>query len=171
MDRAQIRAPGEDMKAVEDEANGRVIGAADDLPGVAVVVNMPPPGERLIADADAAFSGELAQFMKIGSGAIQSGKRVGRNIAADEQLAAAELLHDIEFALCARECACALRLRHSLEITERLKSKNVQAETIHHAGHIARGAVKRQQIGLENFNRVETGGSDRFQLLGKAATQ
>ena len=44
------------MEAVENQADRRMIDVADQAPGIAMVEGMPPPRERLIADAHAAAS-------------------------------------------------------------------------------------------------------------------
>ncbi len=46
----------EDVEGVEDRADVPVVGPAHDLPGVAVVVDVAAPGQRLVADADAALA-------------------------------------------------------------------------------------------------------------------
>src|SRR5262245_35335190 len=68
--RREIGLAGERMKGVENETNGRMVRATHHLPGVAVIVNMAPPGQRLEADAQLAFGGALAEFMKIRRAAI-----------------------------------------------------------------------------------------------------
>ena len=91
------------MEGVEHEPDRRMVGAAHDLPGVAVVVDVPAPGERLEADAQAALRGPLAELAEIGGGAVDAAERIGRDVAAHEQEIAAELLHDVELALGAGE--------------------------------------------------------------------
>ena len=59
--RSVLRAS--DMEAVEHQADGRMVGAAHRLPGVAVVVDVAAPGQRLEADAQAALGGPLAQLV------------------------------------------------------------------------------------------------------------
>jgi hypothetical protein len=61
-DRVQRRALGEQVKAVENESGRGVRGAADDLPGVAIVAYVPAPGERLVADAQPTLRRPFAQF-------------------------------------------------------------------------------------------------------------
>jgi len=83
--RREIGLAGERVKGVEDETNGRMVRAAHYLPGIAVVVDMAPPSQRLEADAQLAFGRALAEFMKIGRAAINAAERVGRYVAANQQ--------------------------------------------------------------------------------------
>jgi hypothetical protein len=43
-DRVRVELASQGVETVEDQADGRVVGAADDLPGVAVVVDVAAPG-------------------------------------------------------------------------------------------------------------------------------
>ena len=65
----------ERVEAVEDEAHGGMVGPADDLPRVAVVVDEAPPGERLVADAQAPRRGPFAELAEIIRGAIDAAQR------------------------------------------------------------------------------------------------
>ena len=72
------------MEAIEDKPDVRVVGAAHDLPGIAVIVDMPAPGKRLLADLQPAFLGTLAQFAEVGGRPVDPAKRVRRDVGADE---------------------------------------------------------------------------------------
>src|SRR5437868_11424240 len=65
-DRRQRKARREDMEAVEDDADIRLVGTPDDLPGVAIVGDMPAPGERLESHPKTTRSGALAEFAAVG---------------------------------------------------------------------------------------------------------
>ena len=82
----------QDVEGVEDQPDRRVVGAAHDLPGVAVVVDVAAPGQRLEADAQAALCRALAELAEVGGGAVDAAERIGRDVAADQQEIAAELL-------------------------------------------------------------------------------
>src|SRR5215475_4574081 len=58
------------MEAVEHEADGRMIGAANDFPGIAVIVDMTPPGQRLESNFQAALGRAFAKFAEIGRRAV-----------------------------------------------------------------------------------------------------
>src|SRR3546814_12182172 len=103
-----------------------MFGAAHDLPGIAVVVDVSPPGKRLVADAQAAPRRALAQLVKVGGGPVDAAARQRRDAGADEHEIRAELLHKIELVLGAVERAFALRLGQALEIAERLEHRDLQ---------------------------------------------
>src|ERR1700746_2056613 len=65
------------METVENNADGGMIGAAHDLPGIAVVADMPAPGQRLIADAQAPRGSPLAKLAQVLRGAVDAAKRNG----------------------------------------------------------------------------------------------
>ena len=159
------------MKTVENDADRFVVGAPHDLPGVAVVVDVTSPGERLIADAQAARGGAFAQFAEIGGRAVDAAERGRRDIAADQHQVGLQFLHQVELALGAGEVAGALRLRHALEITEWLEGADRKPEIPAHLADVARAAAERQQIVLENLDGVEAGGGDRAQLFVERAAE
>src|ERR1700750_199950 len=98
-----------------------MIGAPHDFPGVAVVVDIAPPGQRLEADTQAPPGGALSELAQIVGGAVDAAKRVRRNVAADEQEIGAELFHQLELLLRPAERLGTLRFRQSFEIAERLQ--------------------------------------------------
>src|SRR5258708_37445781 len=116
------------METVENDPDRRMIGAAHDLPGVAVVVDMPAPGQRLVADAKTPRPRAFAEVVEIRRGAIDAAERGRLDAAADQKKVGAKLLHQVEFALGAHEAARALRLGHALEIAEPLERAESQAE-------------------------------------------
>src|SRR5437773_167643 len=109
------------VKAVEDDSDRFVIGAARDFPGVAVVADMTSPGQRLEADAQAARAGQFAELPEIRRGAINAAERGRRNIAADQQQIGLQFGHQVEFALGSCEVSGALRFGHAFEIAKRLE--------------------------------------------------
>ena len=83
--RREIGLARERVKGVEHETNGGMVRAAHHLPGVAVVVDMASPGQRLEADAQFALGRTLAELMKIRRAAIDAAERVRRDVAANQQ--------------------------------------------------------------------------------------
>src|SRR5262245_42724469 len=83
--RIEIGAARQHVKAVKHQSDRRMIGAADDLPGVAIVADMPSPGERLEANTNAPFCRSLAEVAEVGRGAVNAAEAIGRHIAADHQ--------------------------------------------------------------------------------------
>ena len=120
-----------------------MIGAADDLPGIAVVVDVPAPGERLVADAQPALCSSFAELVEVGGRAVDPAERDRRDVGADQHQVGAELLHHVELALGAVEGAAALRLGQPLEIAERLEQGDLEARVAHHAPDV-RGRCRRK---------------------------
>ena len=166
-DRLEIGLAGEDMEGVEHEPDRLVVGAAHRLPGIAVVADVAPPGERLEADPHAVARRALAERAKIGRGAIDAAEALRRHVGADEKEIAAELGHQVELALGAGENAFAAHRRHALEVAERLEGDDLEPEIGDPLAHVGRRAVERQQIGLEDLDALEAGGRNGVELLGQ----
>ena len=75
-DGGDIDLPSQRVKGVQDQADRLVVGAAHDFPGVAVIIDMPPPGQRLVADAQAAPRRPFAQFAEILGGPIDAAEGI-----------------------------------------------------------------------------------------------
>ncbi len=84
-DGVQVGAARENMKTVEHEPDRWMIGAAHDLPGIAVVVDVAAPGQRLESYSQAALGGALAELAEILGSAVDPAERVGGYIAAHHQ--------------------------------------------------------------------------------------
>jgi hypothetical protein len=78
-DAGRVDAAGEAMKAVENEPNVWMLGASHDLPGISMIMDIPPPGERLVADAQSALLCQVPQLMKVLCGAIDPAERLRGN--------------------------------------------------------------------------------------------
>src|SRR5262245_26780874 len=169
--RLEIRLAGVSVKAVENKPDRRVVGAPDDFPGIAIIVDVTPPGERLEANAQAALRCPFAKLVKICRTAVYAAKGVRRNVAADQQRITAELLHEVEFALGAIECALTLRLRHAFKVAERLKGDCTQSPVGHFSGDVSRRAVIRKQVAFKNFDTAKAGCRNRRQLFAQAAAE
>jgi hypothetical protein len=65
-----IDAARECVKAVEDQPDIWMIGAAHDFPCIPVIENVPPPGKRFVADFEATLCCALPEFAKIGRRAV-----------------------------------------------------------------------------------------------------
>ncbi|MGY4346873.1 hypothetical protein ACVWXM_003340 [Bradyrhizobium sp. GM7.3] len=157
------------MKAVEDDTDRGVIGAPHDLPGIAVIVDVASPGQCLVADAQRPFGRALAKLAKIIRGAVDAAERGRRHVGADQQQIGAELLHQVELAFGAGKVSRTLRLRHAFEIAERLKRTDLEIEVPAELCDVARTCAERQQIVLENLDRVESGGCDGAELFVESA--
>src|SRR6202171_6265116 len=107
------------MKTVENDTDRFVVGASHDLPCIAIIVDMPSPGERLEADAQTAPGSQLAEITKIGGGPIDSSERGRGKIAAEQQQVGLQFLHHVEFAFGSRKIAGGVRLGRALGISAR----------------------------------------------------
>ena len=165
------QATGQNVPAVENDADPGVVGAANDLPGVAVVEDVTAPGQRLEAHLDAEAVGDAAQIAQVVRRPVDAAEAERRDVGADEDGASAQIVHQSEFALRPFETTGALRLGHSLEIAKRLEGDDLEAVVAHHRGDLGGSALVRKHVGLENLDAFETGRSDRGQLLGQAAAQ
>ena len=145
-----------------------MIGPANDLPGVAMVVDVAPPGQRLVADAQTASCRTFAKFAEIIRGAVDPAERKGRDVGANQHQIGAELLHDVELALGAVEGAATLWFRHALEVAEWLEERDRQAGVAHHPPDLARRSVEGQEVVLENLDAVEARRGDRVELLARS---
>src|SRR6516164_105588 len=97
------------------------IGAANDFPGIAVVVDMAPPGQRLESNFQAALGGAFAKFAEIGRRAIDAAARFRRDIATHEQRGATKLLHQIELSFRTIKGAPPLRIGRAFKVAKRLE--------------------------------------------------
>jgi hypothetical protein len=57
-----------------------MVGTAYRLPGVAVVIDVTSPGERLEADTHAVAARALAERMEVGRGAIDAAEALRRHV-------------------------------------------------------------------------------------------
>src|SRR5258708_23232224 len=120
------------------------MGPQHDFPGVAIVVDVASPGQRLEADTQAAPGGKLAELTKIRRGAIDAAERAGGNIAAHEQQIGSQFLHQVQLAFGPRKIAGALRLGHALEIAKPLERANLNAEIAAEVSPLAPASGVRQ---------------------------
>ena len=149
-----------------------MIGAAHDFPGVAIVVDMTAPGERLEADAQASRRRQRAEFAKIRRRAIDAAQRCGRDIAAHQQQVGAELLHQVEFPRGALEIPSALRLGGMPSKSRKGWNAEIfRPRSAQKRADVARRAVEGEKIGLEDFDRGEAGVRDGAQLFIERAAE
>ena len=159
------------MEAVDDEAERRVIGVLHDVPGLAPSVDVPAPGEGLVADAQPAFRGALGHLGEVGGGARGVVDGGGLDVAADQDEIGAERLHDVELALGAVEIAGAQRIGRRLEIAEGLEDRDGEAEPVGDRAHVGGGAGEGQQVVLEDLDGVEADGGGRLELFRQGAAE
>ncbi len=170
-DRLEIGPAREDVEGVEHEPDRGMVGAAHRLPGIAVVVDVTPPGERLEPDPHAVALGALAERVKIGSRAIDAAEALRRHVGADEKQVAAEFAHQLELALGAGEDALAALGRHALEVAKRLEGDDLEPEIGDPPAHVGGRAVERQQVGLEYLDAPKPRGRDGLELFREIAAE
>ena len=148
-----------------------MIGPLDDVPGVFPGVDVPSPGQRLVPDAKAAPGGAFRHFGQIGSrpDIVVDGARL--HVAAHQHQIGAQLLHDVELALCAIQVAYPDILRHRLEVAEGLEDGDLQPEPFGDAPDIGWRPVIGQQVVFEDFNAIEPDGGGGLQLLRQGAAE
>ena len=170
-DAVRVEAARKRVKAVEDQADAGVVGAAHDLPGIAVIADMASPGQRLVSHPDSPLRGPDPKFVEVGCTAVDAAERMRRDGGADQHEVRPEVCHDVELAHGAVESLGAERLGQSLEITERLKQADRHAAVAHHLAHVARRMVEGHEILLEDLDAVEAGTGDRGDLVGQVAAE
>ena len=168
LDQEDLVAPGSTRIAVDGQScargcgscrgsgRSRMIGAPHDLPGVAVVADMAAPGQRLEADAEAALGRALAELVEIGGGAIDAAERGRRDVASRSASGRCRAP--------ASGRTCARRGRSRAPVAARACPRNrgtagmcrSRARDRGTAAPLARTAVERQQIVLENLDRVRS---------------
>ena len=119
-DAGRVIAQRKRVKAVENQAEVRVVCAPDDRPRLAIAIDHPAPGQRLVADAQIALRGALGKFMKLCRCPLLIRDDVGGRIGAHQHHWRAQRLHHVELALGAVEVAPEGGLRSPFEIPKRL---------------------------------------------------
>jgi hypothetical protein len=132
---------------------------------------MPAPGQGFVADAQTVAVGAFGHLPQVGRRAGGVVDRCGLYVGTDQHEVGAEGLHRVELAFRAVEVAGPLRLRHRLEVAERLKDRDAKAEVRAHAPHLGRATVEGKQIVLEHLDGVEAGRRRGFELVRQRARQ
>ena len=161
------QAQREDVEAVEDDADGRVVGAAHDLPRVAVVADMPAPRQRLETDADARLGGEIAQLPQVGGGAVDAALGQRRDVRADQEALRAEPPGEVQLAPGAVEVPAPVRLGHPLEVAHGLERGDLHAEIPDLVGDLLGRAVRGDDVGLEELDALEARAGDGVELVAQ----
>ena len=93
------------MEAVDDQAECGIVGRLHDAPGMSPSVDVAAPGQRLVADTQAAPPARSAIAREVGGGARIIIDRGGMDVAAHQHEIGAECLHDVELAFGTIEVA------------------------------------------------------------------
>ena len=164
VDGAGRNAAGERVEAVEYQPQRGVIDIAHQRPGFAVVIDMTPPGQRFVTDAQAPARGAFPGFSEIRQHPPPVGIGLRGTAGADQQQVRAEFLHRVELALQPVESAAALGVRQAFQIAERLEHRAGKAQVGHQRGHLAGGKMGGKQVVLEDLRAVVARRGDRPQL-------
>ena len=171
-DGVEVGLARQGVEAVEHEADRGMIGAAHDLPGVAVVVDVPAPGQRLEADAQAARCAARSPSSRRSAAARSMPPRQsGETLEQTSRRSVPSSCITSNLRSARGEGARALSAGHAFEIAERLEGDDVEAEIGAHLADVGGRAVEGQEIVLENLDAVEPGGGDGLELLAQAAAQ
>ncbi|MNH08622.1 hypothetical protein D3C79_680440 [compost metagenome] len=114
------------MKTIEDHPKIWMICRLDDIPDLFPGVDMPPPGQRLVTDAQIARPSALGQQAQIVDQHLALTQRVNCDVTAHQHQIGAQLLHQVELALGTIEVARQAITTAAFEVTERLKQCDCQ---------------------------------------------
>ncbi|MNZ60154.1 hypothetical protein D3C78_782160 [compost metagenome] len=159
------------MEAVEQHAQCRMIGLADDVPHLLPGVHMTAPGKRLVADTQPAITGALGQLAEVVDEDLLVAQRIRHHVAADQHQVGAKLLHQVELPFGAVEVLLQAIPAAALEIAERLEQRDGDAEIGAHLPNLARAAGVVEKVVLEDLHAVETGGGNGFEFFRQGAAQ
>ncbi len=118
----------EDVKAVQTGTERRMVDALDDLPRMAVRVDVGTPRERLVGNLLAVLGrqfGESSELLCQLTVVVTCGRQ-GRG--AHQECLAPQLIHELEFALHSNKIPSKLGLVHRVEVAERLIQIEGQAQ-------------------------------------------
>ena len=164
-DSGRVRAAGQDVEAVQTQAEGRVIGPANDLPRALVGVDVGAPGERLVGDPHPAPLGGLRQETQLLGDLVVVVDRVRRDRRADQDQVGAELLHHVELALGASQVRHHLLGADVVEVAERLVQVDRQPEVGAARADLDGRSRRGHQVRFEDLDAVEPGASRRGELV------
>ncbi len=146
---------GQDMKAVETQAERTMVGMPDDPPGVCVGVDEPAPRQRFVRDAQAALVGPIGQGVQLLGGEVVVVHRVSGYGRAGEHCRYPELFQHVELALGSAQVGLEQLGRDRLEVAERLVYVDVEAPPFTFLPHSSGGPRRRDEVILEDLDPVE----------------
>ena len=170
-DPGRVVAQSQRMEAVDDEAERRVIHRLYDPPRMRPALHMPAPAECLIPHAQSPGGGAFRHRPQVGTGPGVVVQRRHVRVAAHQHQIRTQRLHDVELAFCPVQVAGARRLRHRLEVAERLIEFDREAEVFGNPAHVGGRAVKAQQVTFHDLHTVEPDRRRGLKLVGQRAGQ
>ena len=170
-DGRRVVAQREGVEAVQDQAQVRVVGPPDDVPGLAEARGVSAPGQRLIAHAQVAAGGALGQRVQLGGGQVWIVGGVRQGVGAAQHQGRAQFLHQVELALGALQGAGESDVGQAFHVAQGLVEVDRQSQIRRDAAQLGRRALEMDEVGLEQFDAVEAGGRDGLQLLAQGAAE
>ncbi len=152
------------VETVQDDAEIGAVGLAHDIPGRRPILDAPPPGERLVADAESVLMRRIGEFGEVLRGAMGIVDRLGRDVGAQAEQPRPQFVHQVELAGGALEIARADRIGHCFEVAHRLQSSDFQPEVGRHRARVARLAAEERQVILEDLDSAKPSLRSRGEL-------
>jgi hypothetical protein len=162
---------GQDVEAVEADAECRVSGTAHDPPRVLVAVDVPAPCQCLVGDAQAAFTGTCREQVQLLGREIVVVDGVRRHRRAHQHGVHAQFGHDVELVLGAAQVGGQHVRWHRFEVAERLVQVDAQTEAGAALPDLRRTAAVGEQVVLEQLDAVEARLCGRGQFVVQRAGQ
>ena len=160
-----IDLAGQSVKAVQNKPNIIMVGALDNVPSVPVIVDMTSPGQCFVTDAQPSFFRARSEFVKVCCCALGAANRLGMAGRANQHKICAQFLDQVKFVFCAIESLCAQRIGQALKITKGLKNCDFKSHRSDHLPNFARIGVLGDEVLLKNFQPMESGSCDCFELF------
>src|SRR5213075_147457 len=148
--RGDLSTVGDRMVRVDAQAEIGAVGVLDDFPRLRPEIDVPPPGKRLVGDADAERQGEHGEFLQVLLQQLGLAGRVRRIGGASEQHPRAERAAHLEHALRDVDLVGMQVAREAFEVAQHLESGDAQPARAH------RGDCRRLAVGMaDDIGRVQ----------------
>ncbi|MNO97563.1 hypothetical protein D3C76_892740 [compost metagenome] len=170
-DGARVTLERQGVETVEQYAEARMIGLADNVPHLLPGIDVTTPGQRFVTDTQASRAGAFGQQAQIVDQNLFITDGVGRGVAAHQHQVGAQLLHQVELALGPLQIARQTVTAAAFEVAEWLKQRNGDPEIGAHLFNFSRAAVVVEKVILEDLHAVETGGGNGFEFFRQGTAQ
>ena len=170
-DACRVAAAGQDVEAVDAQAQRRVVRAAHDLPRPVVGVHVPAPGQRLVRHAHSVRAGPLGQGVQLLGDAAVVVDGVGGDRGADQDQVGAQRLHDGELVLGAPQVRRQPLRVDRVEVAEGLVEVDREAQVGAAPPDLRRRRGRRDEVRLEDLDAVEARRGGRGELVLQRAGQ
>ncbi|MCY1514163.1 hypothetical protein D9M68_486920 [compost metagenome] len=120
-DAARVTLDRQGVEAVQQHAQGRVVGLAHQVPDLLPAVHVAAPGQGLVADTQVARAGALGQQAQVVDEDVLVRQRIGLDVAAHQHQVGAQFLHQVELALGAVEVLLQAVAAAALEVAKGLE--------------------------------------------------